>query len=443
MRRRLAAGAVAGAVAWALASALVSPQGIAPTSPRRIGSGPTVGAGATARLSPDPADPSAAPRLAVLRPALALTPPMGWNGFNHFHRDVTAATVEAAARALVNSGMAAAGYTYVNLDGGWDLPQRDAHGGLQPDPRKFPKGIKPVADYVHSLGLKFGIYTSAGTENCARTSAGSYVHYRQDAAAFASWGVDYVKLDWCYIPYRNFRGMTHAQVSQTLATQMADALAATGRAVVYDVNDTTSDKTWGWARQQANLWRTSGDIRDTYAGLVHNFKRDVSHNTQAAPGHWNDPDMLEVGNGGMSITEYQSQFTLWAEMAAPLIAGNDLTTMPLAVRAILTNRAVIAVDQNPLGRQGYPVRSAGGLWVLTKPLTDGQRAVVLFNETNTAATISTSSSRIGLGRAAAYTLLDLWTGAETTTTGAITAVVPAHGVVMYRVAIRSALPLKA
>jgi alpha-galactosidase len=445
MRRRLAAGTVAAVVVWVLTSALVSPHGSAPTAPPAVASGTSVAVGAAAHVNPNPAVASAAPRLAVLRPAetLALTPPMGWNGYNHFHRDVTAATVEAAARALVSSGMAAAGYTYVNLDGGWDLPQRNGHGGLQPDPRKFPSGIKPVADYVHSLGLKFGIYTSAGTQNCAKTSAGSYGHYHKDAAAFASWGVDYVKLDWCYIPYRSFRGMTHAQVSQTLATQMAAALAATGRPIVYDVNDTTSDKTWGWARPQANLWRTSGDIRDTYAGMVHNFTRDVNHYTQAAPGHWNDPDMLEVGNGGMSMTEAMSQFSLWAELAAPLIAGNDLTTMSPAIRAILTNRAVIAVDQDTLGRQGYPVLSAGGLWVLTKPLANGQRAIVLFNQTNTAATISTSASRIGLGRAARYTLLNLWTGATTTTAGAITAVVPAHDVVMYRVAVQSALPLKA
>jgi alpha-galactosidase len=368
---------------------------------------------------------------------------MGWNGYNHFGLRVTAATVEAAAHALVTSGMAAAGYTYVNLDGGWDQPQRNARGALQSDPAKFPNGIRPVADYIHSLGLKFGIYTSAGTVNCARTSAGSYDHYRQDAATFASWGVDYVKLDWCYIPYRHFRGMTHAQVSQMLATQMSDALAATGRPIVYDINDTTSDRVWSAAQRHANLWRTTADIRDTYTGMVRNFTRDVGHYSEAGPGHWNDPDMLEVGNGGMSIAEYQTQFSLWAEMAAPLIAGNDLTAMPPAIKSILANRAVIAVDQDPSGRQGYPVLKSGGLWVLTKPLANGQRAVVLFNQTNATAAITTSASRIGLGGASWYTLLNLWTGATTRTTGAITALMPPHGVVMYRVSVQASLQLKA
>jgi alpha-galactosidase len=440
-RHRTTLAIAAGLMAGCLAASVLGGA-----FPGRVASRTTAGAGATGHLSAGPAAAhSSAPQLAVLRPGppLVLTPPMGWNGYNHFHRLVTAAIVEAAARALVSSGMAAAGYTYVNLDGGWDLPLRNAHGKLQADPRKFPHGIKPVADYVHSLGLKFGIYTSAGTENCARTSAGSFGHYRQDAATFASWGVDYVKLDWCYIPYRNFRAMTKARVSQMLATQMGDALAASGRPIVYDVNDTTSDKAWGWAQQLTNMWRTTADIQDTYAGMVRSFLHDVSHYSQARAGHWNDPDMLEVGNGGMTTLEYQSQFSLWSEMAAPLIAGNDLTAMSPATRAILTNTAVITVDQDPLGRQGYPVRSAGGLWVLNKPLANGSRAVVLFNQTNTTATISTDASQIGLGDYAGYMLVNLWTGAVTTTTGAITAVVPPHGVVMYRAAIDERLSQKA
>ena len=362
---------------------------------------------------------------------LALTPPMGWNGFNHFYHNVTEATVEAEARALVSSGMQALGYAYVNLDGGWDLKHRNASGELQPDPARFPHGIKPVADYVHALGLKFGIYASAGHMNCAATSAGSYGHYGQDAAAFAAWGVDYVKLDWCYIPFRDYPHMKQQQVSLLLAGQMSAALTATNRLVIYDINDWTNDQVWTWARGIAHMWRTTHDSHDWWASLISQFKANVGHHALAGPGGWNDPDMLEVGNGGMSTTEYQAQFSLWAEMAAPLIAGNDLTRMSPVTRSILTNAAVIAVDQDPLGRQGYPVSSEGGRWVLTRPLANGDRAVVLFNETSKPAIISTTVEQVGAVKAPQWVQLNLWDGTVTQTGGPIAALVAPHGVVMY------------
>jgi alpha-galactosidase len=366
---------------------------------------------------------------------LALTPPMGWNGYNHFGRNVTAAIVEAAARAMVTSGMKTAGYTYVNLDGGWNLRTRSAQGQLQPNPRLFPHGIQPVVAYVHSLGLKFGIYASAGTRNCARSSAGSYGHYRQDAATFASWGVDYIKLDWCYVPYKDYPSMTHQQVSQTLARQMGQAIAATGRRILYDVNDTAvRTVAWTWAAPVANIWRTTSDIGANYTSMVAHFIRDVRDYHYAGRGGWNDPDMLEVGNGAMTPTDSRTQFSLWAELAAPLIAGNNLTRMSSVTRGILTNRAVIAVDQDRLARQGYPLATGHGHWVLTKPLANGDRAVVLFNQSDTRATISTTTTRVGMGPAAMYTLRNLWTGTVTETAAAITATVPAHGVVMYQVA---------
>jgi alpha-galactosidase len=383
--------------------------------------------------------PSAAPPIntpVITAETIGTTPPMGWNGFNHFYLRVTAATVEAEARALVSSGMKAAGYTYVNLDGGWGLHWRTARGALNPDPAKFPHGILPVADYVHSLGLKFGIYTSAGTQNCAGTSAGSFGHFPQDAATFASWGVDYLKLDWCSIPYASYPGMTHRQVGELLATQMRSAITATGRAIVYDVNDWTNDNPSSWARGLANLWRTAPDSQDRYASMVWNFTHTVSLYRQAGPGGWNDPDMLEIGNGGMTASEYESQFTLWAEMAAPLIAGNDLSQMTEATRSILTNQAVIAVDQDPLGRPGYPVASAGGHWVLMKPLADGDSAVVLFNQTDVTATITTTLPQVGVQRAGRYMLLDLWSGSSSETAGDISAVVPPHGVAFYLVETR-------
>ena len=388
-------------------------------------------------VSGDSSAPILVPPQAFMPPTtmrMGLTPPMGWNGYNHFHTGVTAAMVEAAATALVTSGMKAAGYTYVNLDGGWDLRRRGAAGNLVPDTAKFPQGIKPVADYVHSLGLKFGIYASAGTRNCAGTSAGSYGHYGQDAATFASWGVDYIKLDWCSIPYRDFARLTHQQVNQMLATQMREAIAATGRATVFDVNDWTGDNPSSWARGLANLWRTAPDSQDRYRSMLWNFTHTVSLYRQAGPGGWNDPDMLEIGNGGMSATEYQSQFSLWAEMAAPLIAGNDLTRMSPITQGILTNPGVIGVDQDPLGRQGYPVASADGHWVLTKPLANGDRAVVLFNQTGAPATISTTVTQVGLASVGEYTLLNLWSGAVTETAGVISASVPPHGVVFYAIA---------
>lgn len=380
---------------------------------------------------------AAAPRAAALDNGLAQTPPMGWNGYNHFSINVSDSIVRAEARELVDSGMKAAGYRYVNLDGGWDLLQRGAAGQLQPDPAKFPYGIKSLADYVHSLGLKFGIYTSIGTANCKNTAAGSYGHYAQDAKTFASWGVDYVKVDWCEVPVQNYPGMTGTQIAQMLGGQMRDALAATGRPMVFDYNVNgicpNDCNDWEWGSGIANVWRISRDISDSYTTMVRNFSGDVSLSSYAGPGGWNDPDMLEVGNGGMTTTEDRSEFSLWAEMAAPLIAGNDLSAMSAATRHILTNRAVIAVDQDRLGKQGYPVASANGHWVLTKPLAGGGRAVLLFNQTSTPAVITTSASQAGLPAAPGYVLHDLWRHVATRTPGAISADVPAHAVAMYRV----------
>lgn len=365
---------------------------------------------------------------------LTFTPPMGWNGYNHFGLHVTAELIEAEARALIRSGMKEAGYTYVNLDGGWDLPFRGAEGELLPDPVKFPNGIKPVADYVHSLGLKFGIYASAGTENCAGTAAGSYGHYEQDAATWASWGVDYIKFDWCSIPYVSYPRLQDRQIAAILTQEMGQAIVASGRPMVYDVNYPFA-RAWSWVAPMAEIWRTSMDSKATYKSLISNFLRDVGYYPQARPGHWNDPDMLEVGNGPLTPAEQQAEFSLWSELAAPLIAGNDLVKMSAATRDILTNVAVIAVDQDALGLQGYPVSNTGGLWVLTRQLANGDRAVVLFNSTAKPKLITTTANQIGLGGAFDYALINLWTGVTTSTGGLIKAVVAPHGVVMYNVAI--------
>lgn len=343
----------------------------------------------------------------------------------------------------MSSGMKAAGYTYVNLDGGWNLLQRDAAGQLQPDPAKFPDGIRAVADYVHSLGLKFGIYASIGTTNCAGTTAGSYGHYQQDADTFASWGVDYVKVDWCAVPLQNYPTLTTTEVAQLLGAQMRDALAATGRPMVYDYNVSAGAvcandcNDWTWGQGVANLWRIGPDGSDNYSAMVRNFTLDAPLDGFAGRGGWNDPDILEVGNGGMTTTEYRSQFSLWAEMAAPLLAGTDVSAMSADTLSILTNREVIAVDQDALGAQGHVVSDADGHWVLSRPLANGDRAVVLFNQTDTSAMISTSAADAGLAAAPDYTVRDLWAHSTTETPGPIAAGVPPHGVAMYRV---SALP---
>jgi alpha-galactosidase len=365
---------------------------------------------------------------------LALTPPMGWNDWNAYGCNVSEQLVEQTALAMHNDGMQAAGYDYVNIDDCWMSSSRAANGNLVPNPTKFPDGMAAVASYVHSLGLKLGIYEDAGTATCAGYP-GSYGHEQQDADLFASWGVDYLKYDWCNIPFSSFPGQSHEQVAQTLYTRMSHALKATSRPIVFSMCNgwDSSVQPWTWAGPVANLWRTTSDIQANFSSMLNNFHINVGLAADAGPGAWNDPDMLEVGNG-MSAAEDQSEFSLWAEMAAPLIEGSNLTSASSATLSILTNNAVIAVDQDSLGKQGTEVSSSGGLDVLAKPLANGDVAVALFNETGSTATISTTAAAIGKTSSSSYTLTNLWTGGTSTTVSAISASVPAHATVMYRVA---------
>ena len=384
---------------------------------------------------------TSAPSALALGNGLALTPPMGWNDWNAYGCNVSEQLVEQTALAMHNDGLQAAGYQYVNIDDCWMSSSRDASGNLVANSSKFPDGIAAVASYVHSLGLKLGIYEDAGTATCAGYP-GSYGHEQQDADLFASWGVDYLKYDWCNIPFSSFPGQSHQQVAQTLYTRMRDALAAAGRPIVFSMCNgwDSSVQPWTWAGPVANLWRTSTDIQPNFASMLSNFHTTVGLASSAGPGAWNDPDMLEIGNG-MSATENQSEFSLWAEMAAPLIEGSNLVTASSATLSILSNKAVIAVDQDPLGKQGTEVSSAGGLDVLAKPLANGDVSVALFNETGSAATISTTAAAIGKTGASSYTLTDLWTGAVSATSGPISASVPAHGTVMIRVSGGSTSPV--
>jgi alpha-galactosidase len=312
---------------------------------------------------------------------LAKTPPMGWNSWNKFGCNVSEDLIKSMADAMVSSAMKDAGYEYIVIDDCWQV-NRDADGNIVADAQHFPSGIKALADYVHSKGLKFGIYSDAGEKTCAKRP-GSMGHEYQDALQYAKWGVDYLKYDWCNTGKRN---------AEEAYSTMRDALKAAGRPVVFSLCEWGTAKPWLWAANVGNLWRTTGDISDTWSsmkkwadgsccqlGMVNIVDLQVGLESFAGPGHWNDPDMLEVGNGGMTNTEYRSHFSLWAMLAAPLMAGNDMRSMSPEIKDILTNKEVIAVDQDALGIEGHRVRKDGDLEVWARPLKDGSRAVILFN----------------------------------------------------------------
>ncbi len=366
---------------------------------------------------------SAATPAQALGNGLALTPQMGFNDWNAYGCNVSESLIKSTALAMHNNGMQAAGYQYVNIDDCWMTKNRDSAGRLVPDPAKFPDGISGTATYVHSLGLKLGIYEDAGTATCAGYP-GSLGHETTDANTFASWGVDYLKYDNC-----NNTGVS----GQTRYTAMRDALKATGRPILFSLCNWGQESVWTWGANVGNSWRTTGDINASYSSMLSIFHSNVGLASYAGPGGWNDPDMLEIGNG-MSATEDRTEFSLWAEMAAPLVSGTNIAGASATTLSILTNKNVIAVDQDSLGKQGTQVSASGGRDVLAKPLANGDVSVVLFNENSTAATISTTVSAIGKTGASSYTLTDLWSGATSTTTGTISASVPGHGVVMYRVA---------
>ncbi|MFE2315263.1 NPCBM/NEW2 domain-containing protein [Streptomyces sp. NPDC059441] len=371
--------------------------------------------------------PTEAPATPALAGGLALTPPMGFNNWNstHCRAEFNESMVEGIADLFVEKGLKDAGYQYVNLDDCWALPNRNADGKLVPDPARFPNGIKAVADYVHAKGLKLGIYTSAGTKTCDSVGfPGALGHEYSDARQFADWGVDYLKYDNC-----NNQGVD----AKLRYTTMRDALKATGRPIVYSLCEWGENKPWEWASDVGHLWRTTGDINDSWGSMLSILKQNLPLAPYAGPGHWNDPDMLEVGNGSMTDTEYRSHFSMWSVMAAPLLIGSDLRKASPATFDILDNKEVIAVDQDPLGKQGTVLSSEGGRWVVAKEMKDGSRAVALFNETGSARHIATTARAVGLPAAPAYTLRDLWQRRNYNTAGTISATVPAHGTVLVRV----------
>jgi alpha-galactosidase len=368
---------------------------------------------------------------------------MGWNSWNTFGCNLSESLVKGMADAMVSSGMQAAGYQYVNLDDCW-MDGRDASGNLQGSASRFPAGIAALAEYVHGKGLKIGIYETPANNTCAAiyggyskaSGVGSLGHEAQDAKTFASWGIDYLKYDLCTGQRSSF-------------AVMRDALRATGRPIVYSINpgngtgDLCPPNPTGNGSQCgldlpniANLWRIGFDINASWASLTGLIDQDTQISRYAGPGHWNDPDMLEVGNGSLTADENQAHFSMWAILAAPLIAGNDLRSMPSATKAILTNTEVIAVDQDPLGTQGTLVATPqNGLQIWSKPLGAGNvRAVALFNRNSAAGSMTVSFTQIGLPNGPA-TVRDLWQHADLGTfDGSYTAsTVPSHGVVMLRI----------
>ena len=355
-------------------------------------------------------------------PGVARTPPMGWNSWNHFGCEVNDKVVRASADALVSSGMKAAGYVYVNIDDCW-LGKRDERGVIYPN-AKFPD-MKALADYIHSKGLKLGIYSSPGPKTCAGYE-GSFGHEAQDARKYAEWGVDYLKYDYC-----SFKGDVPAQIAAY--KKMHDALEASGRPIVFSLCQYGFDRVWAWGTSVGgNSWRTTEDIIDSYDRMAYIGFGQNGLERFAGPGHWNDPDMLEVGNGKMNGDEYRTHMSLWCILAAPLLAGNDLANMTSETLAILTNPEVLAVNQDPAGIQGHRVAQEGQLEVWVKPLADGSKAVGLFNRGESAMPVVAYFRDIGVGETAS--VRDLWARKDLGSfRGSFAAGVPTHGVVMIKV----------
>ncbi|MGC5307430.1 glycoside hydrolase family 27 protein [Micromonospora zamorensis] len=384
-----------------------------------------------------------APAAQALDNGVARTPPMGWNSWNSFGCNINEALIRQTADAIVSSGMRDLGYNYVVVDDCWFNPNRDSSGNIQGDPGRFPSGMKALGDYLHARNLKFGLYQVPVDKTCAQYfgaypgATGSRGHEVQDARQFAAWGVDFLKYDWC-----SPEGSINDQV--TTFAKMRDALAATGRPIVYSINPnsihakTGPQRNWG---DVANMWRTTEDITNAWdtgqsngypMGIQNIINVTVPLASYARPGGFNDPDMMEVGRGGMNDTEMRSHFAMWAIMASPLIAGNDVRNMNAATQTILKNANLIAINQDSLGLQATQVSFDGTRRVLAKPLANGDVAVALFNQGGSTTTISTTAAAVGKS-GSSFTLVDAWTGGTSSSSGTISASVPAHGTVVFRV----------
>jgi alpha-galactosidase len=373
---------------------------------------------------------------------LAPTPPMGWNSWNKFACNVNEEMLRKTADAMVSSGMKEAGYTYIVVDDCWH-GKRDSLGFIHPDPVHFPSGIKALTDYIHAKGLKFGIYSCAGNKTCAGHPAGRGHEY-QDALMYAKWGVDYLKYDWCDTEGLNAEGAY---------TTMRDALYAAGRPIVFSLCEWGSNKPWLWAGKVGHLWRTTGDIAAVFDGEVNHgswsslgvlsiIDKQDGLRQYAGPDHWNDPDMMEIGNG-MTVNEDRAHMSMWCMLAAPLMAGNDISNMSRETLDILTNKDVIAVDQDPLGIQGFKLAMKDSVDIWFKPLSDDNWAVCFLNRTRKAVNVEFNwnaelvyddLSKRNLNAAqTTYNIVNIWTKAASgTTKSTLKALVPGHDVLMLR-----------
>jgi len=374
---------------------------------------------------------------------LAQTPPMGWNSWNTFQTNIDEPLLKGMVDTYISSGMKDAGYTYFVLDDGWMSMERDSAGNLVADPKKFPHGMKAFADYVHSKGLKFGIYNCAGTKTCAGYP-GTHGYEYQDARLYASWGVDYLKFDWCYTDGINARD---AYIT------MSKAIRAGGRPMLFSLCEWGGHQPWRWAKNVGQLWRSTGDIgvgfeKDITKGswtalsVLSILDRQDSIRQYAGPGHWNDPDMLEVGNG-MKYNEDKAHFSLWCMLAAPLMAGNDLRKMSPETTGILTNKEVIALDQDPLGVEAFRYYSFDGIEIWVKPLANNELAVCFLNRSGRpqevnydwkAHTITDTVSKTSFDFSQTnYKVRDLWAKKDIGTTNKpFKQTVPADDVVVLR-----------
>lgn len=369
--------------------------------------------------------------------AQAQTPPMGWNSWNKFGCNVSEKLIMDMADKMVETGMKDAGYQYVVIDDCWQV-ERDSLGFIQADPDRFPHGMKYLADYIHSKGLKFGLYSCAGSYTC-QGRPGSRGHQFQDALMYAKWGVDFLKYDWC---------SDEGQNAQAAYATMSDAIKESGRPIILSICEWGEHEPWKWGKGIGHLWRVTADIRDCYqclfdwggVGVLNVIDKMADLYPYAGPGHWNDAEMLEVGNGGMTKDEYITHFSMWCMLAAPLMAGNDLTKMDKDTHEILTNKEVIAVDQDPMGEQGRRFMDTGEKEIWAKPLSNGELAVCFLNRTdfpwkldyNWRAQTIYFANEVNI-HANEYVIRDLWKHKDIGTTAQNTKVtIPAHGVLMVR-----------
>jgi alpha-galactosidase len=375
-------------------------------------------------------------------PELALTPPMGWNSWNIYACDITEDLVKEVAKAMVDRGLKDAGYEYVVIDDCWH-GERDSLGFITADPIKFPSGIKALADYVHSLGLKFGIYSDAGWTTCGGRP-GSRGYEFQDAMKYAEWGVDYLKYDWCDTDGLNARGAYMT---------MRNALNKAGRPVLFSICEWGDNKPWEWAKDIGHMWRTTGDIYDNFYGewdhgtwsswgILNILDMQDGLREFAGPGHWNDPDMMEVGNA-ISLNESRAHFAMWCMIAAPLIAGTDIQNASQEVIGVLTNKEAIAVNQDKIGIQGFRHSHTDSLEVWYKPLSDGEWAICFLNRDSVqknieydwlnTVVIDDFAKRQTNYQQIEYKLRDVWKHEDIgTTKKVLKAVVPGHDVLMFR-----------